>query len=82
MKYLDENDFLGEYASLIEEAEVPAKDREERLARVKGMWEKYSGDDDVVSFKDLEEAMQNEPPAIKIHTKYEGINNLIDGFRY
>lgn len=78
--YRTEDDFSEAFAEFLKDA--PPEDRETRLGRVKGLWERYQGEDDVVSFKDLEEAMQNEPPAIKIHTKYDGINNLIDGFRY
>ena len=63
-EYLNEEDFLGAFASEIEE--VPPQDRAERIARVRSMWEKYSGDDDVVSFKDLEKLMENEPPAVKV----------------
>jgi replicative DNA helicase len=79
MNVLNEEDFLGEYQPLIE---AEPKDREERIARVKELWEKYSGEDDVVSFKELETLMENEPPAVKITSKYGGINDLIDGFRY
>ena len=79
-EYLDEEGFLGAFASEIEEA--PPQDRAERIARVREMWEKYSGDDDVVSFKELETLMENEPPAVKVETKYGGLNGLIDGFRY
>lgn len=77
---MNEQDFeeaLSEYLK-----DVKPKDREERLSRIKGMWERYSGEDNVVSFKELEELMGSEPPAIKIHTKYARLNELIDGFRY
>lgn len=77
---MNENDFLGAYEEYLKN--IPAEDRAARLERVKGMWEKYTGEDDVVSFKELEESLANEPPAVKVCTKYSGLDNLIDGFRY
>lgn len=77
---MNEDDFLGAYEEYLKDA--PPEDRDARLARVKNLWEKYTGEDDVVSFKELEETMANEPPAIKVHTKYGGLDRLIDGFRY
>lgn len=68
---------LEEYA-----LEGKPEDRTVRLARIKFLWERYKAEDDVVSFKELEEIMANEPPAVKIHTKYGRINELVDGFRY
>lgn len=62
--------------------DAPAEDRDTRLVRIKSLWEKYTGDDDVVSFKDLEGIMANEPPAQKIQSKYTDLNALVDGFRY
>lgn len=70
-------DAFKEYIS-----DVPPEDRAQRIERIKGLWERYSGEDDVVSFKELQEAMANEPPAVKIQTKYAGLNKLINGFRY
>jgi len=75
-----EADFAEAFADYLKDA--PAEDRETRLSRVKGLWERYSGEDDVVSFKELEEAMANEPPTVKVMCKYESLNKLIDGFRY
>ena len=62
--------------------DAPQEDRETRISRIKNLWEKYQGEDDVVSFKELETLMENEPPATKIHTKYQELNKIIDGFRY
>ena len=62
--------------------DAPPEDRALRLNRIKGMWEKYSGEDNVISFKELEETMENEPQPIKIHSKYGDLNKLLDGFRY
>lgn len=76
----DPNEWAGAFDEYIKD--VPPKDRDERIARIQGLWEKYSGDDDVVSFKELEIAMANEAPAIKVQTKYPSLNKLIDGFRY
>lgn len=73
-------DFLDGYQEFLKEAEP--KDRAERLSRIQGLWEKYSGEDDVVSFKELETAMENEPPATKVLTSFSGLDKLIDGFRY
>lgn len=67
---------------MMQEFVKDAPDREARIERVKGMWEKYHGEDDVVSFKELEETMANEPPATKVGTKYVSLDKLIDGFRY
>lgn len=77
---MTEDDFKEALQDYLKDA--PPEDRDTRLARVKGMWEKYQGEDDVVSFKELEEAMANEPPAVKVLCKYESLNKLIDGFRY
>lgn len=77
---MNEDDFLGAYSEYLKDA--PPEDRAARLERVKGLWEKYTGEDDVVSFKELEETMQHEPPAIRVGTKYGGLDKLIDGFRY
>lgn len=77
---MNEHDFMEAFDEYLKEA--PPKDREERIARVRGMWEKYTGEDDVVSFKELEEALANEPPAIKVSTKFGSLDKLIDGFRY
>lgn len=68
---------LDEYA-----LEGKPEDRALRLSRVKYLWERYKAEDDVVSFKEIEELMANEPPAVKVHTKYLRLNELIDGFRY
>jgi replicative DNA helicase len=73
-------DFIDGYEEYLKD--IPKEDRETRLARIKTLWERYSGEDDVVSFKDLEEEMKNEPPAVKVMTKYDRINELVDGFRY
>lgn len=77
---LREDDFADAFADYLKDA--PPEDRDARLARVKGLWERYQGEDDVVSFKELEETMANEPPAVKVGTKYSGLDKLIDGFRY
>ena len=80
------NPFASEidFQNTFEEYALEGKpeDRALRLARIKNLWEKYKGEDDVVSFKELEETMQNEPPAVKVFTKYDSLNKLIDGFRY
>lgn len=76
----DENSFqdaVEQYA-----LEGKPEDRELRLKRVKLLWDRYKGEDNVISFKELEEEMANEPPAVKIATKYNQLNKLIDGFRY
>ncbi len=77
---MNQDDFLDAYQEYIKTA--APEDREARLERVKGLWEKYTGEDDVVSFRELEQALENEPPAVKVHSKYPGLNKLIDGFRY
>lgn len=74
------DEFLGSFEDYLKD--VPPEDRDTRLSRLKGMWERYQGEDDVVSFLELEKQMENEPPVVKVQTKYEGINKLIDGFRY
>lgn len=76
----DYSGFESEFDEFLKDA--PAQDREGRLERIKHMWERYSGEDDVVSFKDIETAMENEPPAIKVMSKFQDLNTLIDGFRY
>src|ERR1700733_9724379 len=70
-------DLVGEYL-----IEGKPEDREMRIARAKLLYEKYKGEDNVVSFKEREEDLANEPPAVKILTKYDSLNELIDGFRY
>jgi len=74
------DDFQGMFDEFLKDA--PPQDRDARLERIKGMWEKYSGEDDVVSFKDLETEMANEAPAVKVMTKFADLDKLIDGFRY
>lgn len=68
---------VGEYL-----LEGKPEDREMRLARAKIFYDKYKGDDNVISFKELEEELAKEPTAKKILTKYASLNKLIDGFRY
>lgn len=74
------DDFAEAYKEYLDDA--PPADRAERLERIRGMWERYSGEDDVVSFKELETALENEPPAVKVMTKFDDLDKLIDGFRY
>lgn len=75
-----EQEWMHAFDEYIKEA--PPEDREERLSRIKSLWEKYQGADDVVSFKELEEQLENEPPPVKVNTKYDSLNKLLDGFRY
>lgn len=77
---MNEDDFADAFADYIKDA--PKEDRDQRISRIKGLWDKYQGEDDVVSFKELEETMANEPPAVKVLTKYPALDYLIDGFRY
>lgn len=76
----DENGFIELYDEFLKDA--PPEDRSARVERIRGLWEKYQGEDDVVSFKELEEEMKNEPPAVKVMTRFEDLNKLVDGFRY
>lgn len=73
-------DFLVQYDGYVKEADV--HDRVARLERVRGLWEKYQGEDDVVSFEEIVARLANEDPAHKIFTGYERLDELVDGFRY
>lgn len=61
---------------------LPIDEREERLSRIRAMWENYRGDDEVVSFEELEALMENEPPVKKILSGIQGLDDLMGGFRY
>lgn len=82
----DINPFASDifFSNLVEEyvLEEKPEDRAIRIARMRILYEKYKGEDDVVSFKELEELQRNEPEATKVHTKYASLNKLLDGFRY
>lgn len=78
---------MNEFEGFIEEAtkqaqELPKETREVRIARIQSLWEKYRGDDAVVSFEEIERFMENEPPVQKIMCSWESINKLVEGFRY
>lgn len=77
---MNEDDFLGIYEEYVKDA--PKEDRDTRISRIRSLYQKYQGEDDVVSFKDIETAMQNEPPAVKVLTRFTDLDKLIDGFRY
>src|SRR5882757_6714291 len=70
----DINPFASDifFNNLVEEyvLEEKPEDRAIRIARMRILYEKYKGEDDVVSFKELEELQRNEPEATKVHTKY------------
>lgn len=73
-------DWMEPYKDYVDE--VSNEDREARIERVRELWGKYQGEDDVVSFKELEVAMENEPPATKVLTRFGDLDRLVDGFRY
>lgn len=78
---------MNEFEGFIEEAtkqaqELPKETREMRLARIQSLWEKYRGDDAVISFEDIARFMENEPPVKKVMSNWGNLNNLVEGFRY
>ena len=77
---MNEDEFLGMYEEYVKDA--PKEDRDTRISRIRSLYQKYQGEDDVVSFKDIETAMENEPPAVKVLTGFHDLDKLIDGFRY
>ena len=55
--------------------------KEEALDRLREMWGKYSGDDEVVDLNHVSELMENEPEEPKMMTGLPGLDNILDGFR-
>lgn len=65
-----------------EAKKLPKDERDTRISRIKDLWENYKGNDRIVSFKELEEMMANEPDVKTIKTGVAGLDDLIGGFRY
>jgi len=70
----------------IEKELALVKDEKERISqakRLKELWEKYEGDDKIISSKDLKEEIEAERKKdhLKIYTKIPRLDRIIDGFR-
>ncbi len=77
----------GGFEEFLKQAEqeaklLPVHERDTQLERIKHLWENYKGEDRIVTFKELDEMMANEPEQKKIFTNLEGLNSLVEGFRY
>ena len=70
--------FLAE----VEKEGTPTNEWKAKVDRVRTIWEKYKGEDSVVSFAELEKLMENEPPAIKVMSGFTRLDELVGGFRY
>lgn len=51
------------------------------LERLKLIAKRYSGDDQMVSFKDIAERIKQRPPELKILSGWKGLDDILDGFR-
>lgn len=63
-------------------AEVNSEDHTARVERMREMWEKYTGEDNVISIEELAALMENEPEPRKIKTRFKDLDKLVEGFRY
>lgn len=66
-----------------EAKKLPEHQREERLGRIKAMWESYRGQDQIITSHELAEMMDAEEPAHKVMSgQFSNLDTLVDGFRY
>ena len=77
---------MEELLKKIERELALVKDEKERIAqakRVKALWDKYDGDDKIISSADLLEQIEeeNKKDRLKIYTKIPRLDRIIDGFR-
>jgi len=59
------------------------KERIEQAKRIKELWEKYDGDDKIISSEELREYIEEErkKDRLKIYTKIPTLDRKLDGFR-
>ena len=57
------------------------KYRAEQLAELAELYEKYSGEDQVVSSEKIAEILRNRVPEKKVFSGFKGLDDLLDGFR-
>lgn len=77
---------MRELLKKIEKELALVKNEQERIAqakRIKALWEKYEGDDRIISSKELREqiAEERQKDRLKIYTKIPKLDRIIDGFR-
>jgi replicative DNA helicase len=53
--------------------------KEEQMIRLAEMAKQYTGEDEVISFKDLEQELKNAPPVKKLPSKIEGLDSFLHG---
>lgn len=53
--------------------------RDETRARLIEYAKSYTGDDEIISFKELEEELKNEPPVKKMSSNISGLDMLLEG---
>lgn len=76
---------IEEYiAELEREAQrLPAGyERDVQLSQIKHLYERYNGEDRIVTSQELIEHMASEPPVQLVKTEFAGLNELIGGFAY
>lgn len=56
-------------------------EKEERLTRLIDLASRFKGETKLISSLDYVELIKNQPPQSKIHTKFQGLDDLICGFR-
>lgn len=78
---------MHNFEQFLKEAEeeakaLPKNERDTQLARIKGLWENYKGNDRIVSFEELEKMIENEPVVATMKTGITRLDELTGGFRY
>lgn len=53
----------------------------EGLRRVEEVAKLYTGDDEIVSSKEIEEMMKNEPEEARYYSGFDGVDKILEGFR-
>lgn len=56
--------------------------RDEQLSQIKHLYERYNGEDRIVTSQELVSMMEAEPPVHLITTEFPGLNAIIGGFSY
>jgi replicative DNA helicase len=56
-------------------------DRGAQMSRLKEIAERYKGEDELISSIDFVERIKAQPPQLQMHTKFKGLDELLNGFR-
>jgi replicative DNA helicase len=72
--------FLVNLQNEIQEASNEAQTAEQ-LARLKQVAERYNGSDALIDSRELVEIIKNQPEQLKIFTSFNGLDEIIGGFR-